>query len=70
VRALKGAYDECYVYRQDARDVQLAIINIPRLDTDPNLRVHGAMRLARDIGLDEEEQAGIQGRISVGVGDS
>ena len=61
VRALKGAYDQWYRHELEAKDVYLAIINIPPQGTDPNLRVHSAIQLARKIGLDERDQLRFKG---------
>ena len=58
VRAMKGAYDEYYT-GHDIKDIYLTIINIPGPDSeqlDPDLRVHSAVQLAREIGLDAESQ--------------
>jgi hypothetical protein len=55
VRALKGAYDK----DEDMKDVYLTIINIPGPGSerpDPDLRVHSAVQLAREIKLNAKSQ--------------
>jgi hypothetical protein len=59
VRAVKGAYDKCYVNGEGMKDVYLTIINVPgpgSESTDPDLRVHSAVQLAEAIGLDGEDK--------------